>query len=156
TIDAMRAPVTAAQYRRFLAATSRPLFDCPAAPASTQGCITADDAERFAAWYAAQTGAPYRLPTRAEMRSAVPKLAPVAARAWTSTCDERRVEQKQNVARRAWSGVRQAFGRDRLRGRSTVACVGNYAVALDGRGNDALVLERGAPDTIVVLVRDGD
>jgi formylglycine-generating enzyme required for sulfatase activity len=111
-------------------------------------------AEQFAAWLSRESGASYRLPTRAELQDAVPRLASVPARAWTSTCQERRVTQQQNVARRAWSGVRQVFGRDRLRGRTTVQCAGHFAVALDGKGNDAVALERAGPDTVVVLVRD--
>jgi formylglycine-generating enzyme required for sulfatase activity len=153
-LSLMREPVDAATYRRFLVATDRVVFDCPEAPGGAQGCIGVPQAEQFAAWLSRETGASYRLPTREELQRAVPKLSPLAARAWTSTCEERRVTQQQNVARRAWSGVRQVFGRDRLRGRTTVQCVGNYAVALDGSGKDAVALERAGPNTVVVLVRD--
>lgn len=150
-----RAPIDAASYRRFLEATDRAVFDCPAAPRPAQGCIRAEDAERYAAWLSQSTGARWRLPTKAELASAAPQLDVVAARAWTTTCEERRVAQPQNVARRAWSGVRQAFGRDRLRARTSVQCIGNVAVALDGRGGDARALDRAAPDTVFVLVREG-
>lgn len=153
-LSLMREPVDAATYRRFLLATDRVVFECPQAPGAAQGCVGVPQAEQFAAWLSRETGARYRLPTRAELQRAVPRLASVPARAWTSTCEERRVTQQQNVARRAWSGVRQVFGRDRLRGRTTVHCVGNYAIALDGSGKDAVALERAGPDTVVVLVRE--
>jgi hypothetical protein len=147
-------PVSARDYRRYLVATDRVVFDCPAAPAGAQGCIGVSDAERFAAWLSRETGARHRLPTRRELQAAAPTVAQLPERAWTSTCDERRVTQQQNVARRAWSGVRQVFGRDRLRGRTTVRCVGHFAVALDGRGDDVVALGRAGPDTVVVLVRE--
>ena len=66
-----RTEVSIGQYRAFLAATGRPGPTCPEAlhdddPSLPVTCVSWRDAEAYAAWIAARTGKPFRLPSEAE------------------------------------------------------------------------------------------
>ncbi len=149
----MKAAVTPALFERYRNRTGDARIDCAPPAQGVQGCIDVGVAEDLAAWLTRETGARYRLPTRDELEAAAAHVAPVAAHAWSSTCREVRNVEKQNVARRTWSGVRQVFGRAPLRRRVTTRCDGHYTVALDGRGTVEL-REAANTETTAVLVRE--
>ncbi len=67
-----RSEVTLGQYAAFAAATGRAVPDCAQAtsgednPLRPVSCVSAEDADAFAAWLAKRTGKPFRLPSESE------------------------------------------------------------------------------------------
>jgi hypothetical protein len=150
----MAAALEPSLYQAFTGDSGVAPKDCDAAIAAVQGCIDRATAKRFVEWLSARTGQRYRLPAKDELAAAASYVTPSQAEAWTSSCNEARTLRQPNAAKRAWSSVRQLFGRDRLPSTYALRCDGYLAVLLDGRGDNTRVLTSPDAQTTLVLVRE--
>lgn len=146
----MLAPLSPAMFASFDADAAGQA--CAAPVAAAQGCIGHDQAERIARWLSERTGQRYRLPNRGELRAALDQLARQPLYAWTSECRMlREPAAKPGAVKRAWGRIRSVFGAEPAQ--ADARCVGHWAVALDGSGQDR-AYERATPATSVVLLRE--
>ncbi|MEO5625784.1 MAG: protein kinase [Dokdonella sp.] len=150
----MAAALDPSLYQAFIADSAGSRKECATAIASVQGCIDRATAKRLVEWLSTRTGERYRLPNKDELSAAVSFVTPSQAKAWTSSCNEVRIRPQPNVAKRAWSNVRQLFGRDRTAETLGLRCDGYLAVLLDGNGDTTRALIHPDAQTTLVLVRE--
>ncbi|MEZ5818671.1 MAG: SUMF1/EgtB/PvdO family nonheme iron enzyme [Hyphomicrobiaceae bacterium] len=131
-----RNEVTLGEYSAFLAATGRAMPECPDFVAAEDDprlpatCVSAREADSYAAWLAAKTGRPFRLPSEAEWEYAARAGATGAyATGEHIGLGDANIERPHGLTVRVGSYPANAFGVNDMHGNAAEIVAGCWTVS---------------------------